>query len=558
MVLIVAALWLGKPLLMPIALGVVVAFALLPLARTLERLWLPRAVAVAFTIALALAAVGGFGVVLVNQVDSLSEELSHYTSKMRRKVRELRTGSSSALDKIEDTVNKVSEVLDEEAKKNANATRVRVVPDPLSPSQRIRTALEPLFEPLASVVLVLVLVIYMLGSREDLRNRILRLAGREQLTVTTRMMDEALSRVSRYLFAQTLINVCFGALIGGGLYWIGVPYALLWGVITAVLRFVPYVGSLMAGAMASAMAFAVFPGWTETLETISLYVGLDITVGYFVEPLVIGRRTGVSSLALLISAIFWTWIWGPAGLVLATPMTVCVAVLGREVPQLEFLAVLLSDEPALEPEVVYYQRLLARDEDEASDIFERERREIGSTAALDQLVLPSLVLAANACDRDQISEEDFAFVLATAAETMQHLPAEKDASTTLRERPRIALACSTGTRANAILLNGLAYVLSAYGYQLKTMGAEELGAASQAPELACLVAFPASAGAESRALCRAFRSAFPETPLLVLRPGLAGHEAGRAIARLREAGATEVSVGLAEVGRWCERTRAAA
>ena len=199
-------------------------------------------------------------------------------------------------------------------------------------------------------------------------------------------MDEAAHRVSQFLVWQTLINIAFGALVAAGLYWIGVPYAALWGGFTAVLRFVPYVGTLLSALMPATLAFATFPGWTETLQTLALFLTLDFVTAYFVEPVVFGQRTGVSSFALLISALFWIWVWGPVGLLLATPLTVCIAVLGRHVRSLRFLAVIFADEPALTPHVRFYQRLLARDEDEATSLVDRKRAELGTVGVMDHVL----------------------------------------------------------------------------------------------------------------------------------------------------------------------------
>lgn len=330
-VLVTALLWAAKAVLLPLALGIILAFTLTPLVRFCDRLRLPRFLGVALTMLLALGAVGGVGYVIADQFSDLSSQVTRYTSQMREKAADLRMGNDAAFRKFTRTVERVTEQLDGNAADLRNAQPVRVVPPRLTPAEILRDAAATIFEPVASAVIVLVLVAFMLGQREDLRDRLIRLSGTSNVTLTTRFMDEAAERVSRFLVAQTLINICLGALVAGGLYWIGVPYAALWGGLTAVLRFVPYVGTLLAALLPACLAFAIFPGWVETLQTLAMFLVLDMVTGYFVEPVLFGQRTGVSSFALLISALFWIWVWGPVGLLLSTPLTVCIAVLGRHV-----------------------------------------------------------------------------------------------------------------------------------------------------------------------------------------------------------------------------------
>jgi predicted PurR-regulated permease PerM len=406
LVLVVAVLWAGKAILLPLALGIVLAFLLTPLVRVFDRARFPRSAGVALTMLLALGIVGGIGYVVFDQFAELSTEVTRYTSSMRRKVADLRIGDDVALRQLTRTVDRVTEQLDDNAAELKRSQPVRVVAPRPTPSERLRDATETVFEPIISAVIVIALVAFMLGQREDLRDRFIRLLGADSVSLTTRLMDEAAHRVSQFLLWQTLINVVFGALVAAGLYWIGVPYAALWGGLTAVLRFVPYVGTLLSVAMPASLAFATFPGWTETLQTIGLFLTLDLMAAWFIEPLVFGHRTGVSSFALLVSALFWIWVWGPVGLLLATPLTVCFAVLGRHIRSLRFLAVILADEPALPPHMRFYQRLLARDEDEASVLVERKHAESGSVGVIDELLLPALLLLAHHRSQNEITEED--------------------------------------------------------------------------------------------------------------------------------------------------------
>ena len=284
--------------------------------------------------------------------------------------------------------------------------QVLVIPSEPTDVERFWEMVEPIFEPLARVGIVLVLTIFMLIQREDLRNRFIRLVGQGRMTLTTQTMDEAGQRISRFLLTQSVINAGFGLIVATALFWIGVPYAILWGVTAALLRFVPYVGSLLAMLLPTALAFVLFDGWSRTLATLGLFLSLDAVTANVIEPLLIGRHTGVSSLALLVSALFWTWLWGPVGLILSTPLTVCLAVLGKHVPRLEFLAVLLGDEPALETDISFYQRLLAGDEDEASEIVEQQLQTTSREQVFDEMLVPTLLLAERDRVREAISESE--------------------------------------------------------------------------------------------------------------------------------------------------------
>ena len=228
----------------------------------------------------------------------------------------------------------------------------------------------PLVAPIATAGLVVVFVIFMLLQREDLRDRIIRLVGASDVARATEAMDDAAKRISRYLLMQLVINVLYGIPVGIGLYFIGVPNPILWGLLATVLRFIPYLGPVIAALFPIALSFAVAPGWTLPLLTIALFVTLELFSNNVLEPWLYGSSTGLSPVAVLVAAVFWTTLWGPVGLLLSTPLTVCLVVLGRHVPQLGFFDVLLGDEPALPPELKFYQRLLARDPEEATELAE--------------------------------------------------------------------------------------------------------------------------------------------------------------------------------------------
>ena len=542
--LVVLVLWAGKTVLIPLALGVVLAFLLTPVVRLFDRWRLPRFIGVTLTMMLALSVVGGIGYVAFNQFSELSMQVSKYTSSMRRKVGELRLGDQAALTRFTRTVDRVAEQLDDNAQDLRRAQPVRVVPARLTPVQRMREAGQTVFEPVASAIIVLALVAFMLAQREDLRDRVIRLIGAESVTLTTRLLDEAAHRVSQYILAQTLVNIAFGALVTAGLYWIGVPYAALWGGLTAVLRFVPFVGTLLSALSPALLAFATFPGWAETLQTLALFGVLDLLTAYFVEPLVFGQRTGVSSFALLVSALFWIWVWGPIGLLLATPLTVCIAVLGRHVASLRFLAVIFADEPALTPHVRFYQRLLARDEAEASALIEQKTAELGPVGLIDQVLAPALALVVQHREQEEITEEDARFVLDVTAETVMQLPGPAaDASAEI-------VGLATRTPADQMMLEMLraASTEAAIDVVPAELTPEQAvqRVVQKRPRAVCVVALSPTRGSEVRNYCRRLRAELPECRLIVLRPTLADADASTSTTRMKDAGADDVTGSVQE------------
>lgn len=533
--LVVAVLWAAKAILLPLALGIILAFALTPVVRMFDRTRLPRFAGVALTMLLALGIVGGIGYVVIDQFAELSTQLTRYTSSMRQKVAELRPGKDATFSQLSRTVDRVTEQLDDNLADVRRAQTVRVV-TPRSSAERLRESANTVFEPVASTIIVIALVAFMLGQREDLRDRFIRLFGSASVSLTTRLMDEAAYRVSQFLLWQTLINVLFGALVAAGLYWIGVPYAALWGGFTAVLRFVPYVGTLLSVLMPASLAFATFPGWAETVQTLALFLTLDFVTAWFIEPMVFGRRTGVSSFALLVSALFWIWVWGPIGLLLSTPLTVCIAVLGRNVRSLRFLAVIFAEEPALTPHIRFYQRLLARDEDEATSLVERKREELGNVGVIHEVLMPALLLVSQHRTQNEITEEDAMFILDVINEIVQQMaPAEGN----LPVAPVIGLAARTPEDQTALeLLRAAVGPKALTLIPLDLSGDEALtDAIQQRPVAVCIGAISPTRGAEVRNFCRRLRNAVPQTKVIVLRPVVLDVEAERSSTRMHEAGA---------------------
>jgi predicted PurR-regulated permease PerM len=553
-VLLVAIADRAKEVLIPLTLSVVVAFALTPAVTKLER-HIGRALSVALVVLLALGAVSGFGLLLKRQLGDLANQMTRYSESMRRKVASLR-GAPGGLVGLSKTVDKVVLELDERVAENRDARPVRIVPAEASAFDRITATLEPLLKPLGSAVIVLVLVIFLLGRREDLRDRFIRLAGRRNVTLTTRALDDAGDRISRFLVVQSAINGAFGALATIGLLMIGVPYAPLWGVVAAVLRFIPFVGTMLGMLLPTVLAFAQLEGWWPMLETMALFTGLDLVAAYAVEPLAVGRQTGVSSLAMVVMAIFWTWLWGLPGLVLSTPLTVCLAVLGHRVPRLEFLAIILGDDPPLEPELVFYQRLLARDDDEAAAILERSPAGEAPEVVLDTLVVPALLLAEQDHARGEIGDPDHQEILRTMRALVggpsgeDGPPPEVDPAASVLPRPRI-LGVAAQTVADDLLWEMLARVLDPARFTVRSVGAEalasEVTAASEidAPHLVCITSCPPGGLSHVRYLCKRLRRKRSDLPIVVLRPGTAP-ETSALVKALAAEGVARVVFTLAE------------
>jgi predicted PurR-regulated permease PerM len=411
LVVVVGALYLGSEILIPLALAILLSFALAPIVIRLRRWGLGRIPSVLAVVLLLFIALASLGSIVAAQLADLATNLPTYEWNLRTKIRELRIAvpSGGVVERTSDMLRDLRQELQEvtnppgaeaegEASPSGGGEQVKPVlvqvqsPQP-TPLETLRDVGVPLIAPFATAGLVVVLVIFMLLQREDLRDRVLRLVGGREVARATEAMDDAAGRISRYLLMQLIINLLYGIPVGIGLYVIGVPNPILWGCLATVLRFIPYLGPVIAALFPIALSFAVAPGWTLPILTIALFIVLELFSNNVLEPWLYGSNTGLSPVAVLVAAVFWTMLWGPLGLLMSTPLTVCLVVLGRHVPQLGFFDVLLGDEPALSPEVKFYQRLLARDPVEAAELAE-EYLEDGSLDKLyDTVILPALVHA---------------------------------------------------------------------------------------------------------------------------------------------------------------------
>lgn len=404
--LVVAALYLGQGILVPFALAVLLAFVLDPLVTRLRRPWLPRAAAVGLVIATMVALLGGLSLYVGSQVAELGRDLPRYQSTIQKKLRMLRQavvdrggslgGASRVVDVVEREFDAARRALQPgPASAGRTPLPVRVHPTPASPLQALADVALPVLTPLATAAMSLVFLIFILIDRSDLRERLLRFAGAD-LRRATAAVDEAARRVSRYLTVQLGLNLAFGCALGLGLWLIGVPGALLWGVLGAVLRYVPYVGGLVAAVCPALMAFAVDDGWSLLLWTVTLVLVLEVLINSVVEPWLYGASAGIARVALLLSAAFWAALWGPVGLLLATPVTVCLVVMGRHLRPLRFLDHLLGSTPVFDAPTRLYQRLLAGDVEEAIELAEQELRSGSLSGFLRDTGVPALQQASRA------------------------------------------------------------------------------------------------------------------------------------------------------------------
>jgi predicted PurR-regulated permease PerM len=459
---IIAFMYFTGEILKPLALSVLLSFALSPVAGFFERLGLPRAGASVLTVVIVLALMGGIGYVVGQQVTALASHLPDYQENIETKLRKvIKPAQQSTRDRLTNMVNEVTAKLEkprtERPGELMSIQRVQVVEQP-SFQERLRSASGPYLEFLGLGGLVLILVLFMLVGREDLRDRIVGLFGRRQVGLTTRTMEEIGRRISRYLATLALVNSSFGLVIGLGLALIGVPYAVLWGCLAAMLRFIPYVGPTIALALPLVFSFANFPGWIQPLEVVALFGTVELLLNSFLEPVLYGKTTGVSALALLIAAMFWTWLWGTLGLLLSTPMTVCLAVLGKYVPRLGFLSFLLDDKAELDPDLRLYQRLVALDRAGAEAVVAAALKVQPRVEVFDQVLIPALSRAEADAARGNLDDSEQAFVWDVISDVVDRLRGTEEFNLAAASPPTAphAQAAENGSTSAQVPIVGIA------------------------------------------------------------------------------------------------------
>ena len=415
--LIIAFLYVGGAIIEPLVIAGLLSFILAPVMRRLRTVGIPKGIAAIFSVALTLAIIGVLGTTLVLQVRQLAEELPTYETNLRMKIKLVggMPGASGVLERASGTLRDLQEELS--SAENAKSQRTTTRPDSSRPLpveihqpepqgfESIANLVRPLLSPLATSALVILFLLFILLQREDIRDRFLRLAGTGDLQRSTAALDDAATRLGRFFLMQLLLNTGFGIVIAAALFAIGVPNAILWGILAGVMRFVPFIGPIIAAFFPIVVAAAADPGWSMPLMTAALFLLAEPAAGQIVEPLVYGPRTGLSPVAVVLSTLFWTLLWGPVGLLLATPLTVCLVVLGKHIEALKFIDVLLGDDPPLLAEECFYQRVLSGDATDAAEQAEDQLKTLSLSAYYDDVAMKALILAQADAAEGKLSDE---------------------------------------------------------------------------------------------------------------------------------------------------------
>ncbi|HEY2018133.1 MAG TPA: AI-2E family transporter, partial [Bryobacteraceae bacterium] len=434
-VLTIAILFLAKVLFLPLAFSVLFAFLLAPLVNWLERLRLPRALASILVILLFAGILGAAAWMLFTQLVAVTNDLPIYRDNIAQKMQAIHSPSNSAFSRARREVERLS---DQFGRSNSSAILPAEHPkadgQPLgsSPERPVQVRevarstgrldqLGGILEPLTTSFLCVVFTFFVLLQREDLRNRVIHLSGDRNLSMMTEAMKDASARITRYFSLQLLVNLIYGTLVFIALYAVGLPHAILFGSMAGLLRFVPYLGAPVAALLPTLLSLAVFHGWTHSLLIMGTFALLEIVTANYAEPRIYGKHTGLSSLAILVAAAFWTLIWGPVGLILSVPLTVCLIVIGRHVPALEFLTVMLGDKPVVPPATCYYQRLLAHDEREAGDILDTCLKDSSLQCIFDSVLVPALIMSEQDRLEGDLDTSSVEFIRQTTRELIEEL-----------------------------------------------------------------------------------------------------------------------------------------
>ncbi len=562
LVLVVATLYWAQKILIPLVLAVLLTFILSPLVTLLQRRGVPRIVAALLVVVLAMLVLGGIGTGLALQVRRLAGQLPQYKDNIARKVAGVRgLGEGGWLQNIRNTYHEIAR--GDKPEGQAGATPAPGPSPATTGLSEFGTMIGPVAELVATAGLVVVLVIFMLIQREVLRNRLMQLVPHGRLLVTTRALTEAAERLSHFLMMQLAVNAGYGVVVGLGLYLIGVPYALVWGILVAFLRYFPFVGTWVAVGLIVLFSVAAFPGWMQPLLALGLLLTVELIVANAVEPVLFGRSTGVSPLALLVAVAFWTWLWGIIGLILSTPVTVCLLVLGRHIPSLEFLGVVLGDEPALDPEINFYQRLLARDQDEATLLVEQYVHGPSPETVYDRVLIPALGLTKGDRERDDLTAGAEQFIYRAIREILDdlagppppenpvNLEATQAEATPVLAGPAVVLGCPARDEADALAFQMLGQMLPAAACRVEVLaggmltGEVAVRVRQERPAVVCIGALPPGGLAQARHLCKRLRGQCPTLKIIV---GIWGTTAGveEVAAQLRSSGADHLAASLME------------
>ncbi|GDX10510.1 ABC transporter permease [Verrucomicrobiota bacterium] len=547
---VVATLRYAQELFLPLVFAGLLSFLLSPLVRRLERWHLGRIGAVLVTATLTFVLIGALTYLVTSQFLDLAGSLPKYRANLIARVTALKTSENNPLRLAVRTISEVTAALNKEeaaarapaATDKARPTRVEVVETADGSVRMLMSMLWPVVGPLGNAAVVIVIAIFMLLAGQDLRDRLIHLLGRGRLRMTTQALDDIAHRIRAYLRALLLINASFGLAIGVGLYFIGIPNAVFWGLLAMVLRFLPYIGPWLAAAFPVALSMAVFGSWTQPLLVIGLFVVCELISNNVIEPWPYGTSTEISPLAVIVSALFWTWLWGGVGLVLATPLTVCLAVAGKYLPGLSFLDLLLGDKPSISPGDRLYQRLLALNEEDAGEIIEKHTREQSALSAFDDAVIPAL----------RSIEADFrAGVLSDVARTdachmLRQIITDLAAPIVASDATNASVLCIPASHeGDELAALMLAQVLAESGVAATVFSSTLLAgesieqAAALAPSIVCISSLPPVSTIAARTLCKRLRARLPSARILVglWQPDDAEFTARRM--RLGKAGADE-------------------
>jgi predicted PurR-regulated permease PerM len=543
---VTGALYLAKGVLVPLTLAVLLSFLLSPVCDRLERWRFGRIPAVVVTALLAFTMLGVVAWMAVVQMTNLAPKLPEYQENIQAKLHSTNEFVGNLLSKITRTAENQDRKLSPLEQTEGPQSReerpysVRVISTPPSPLQVITGMFGTLLEVMGSTGIVIVLVVFFLVRREDLRDRFIRLVGKGDVTVTTQAIEDAATRVSRYLSMQLVLNVSFGVAVALGLYLIGVPSAILWGILGATLRFIPYIGAWIAAAVPIGLSLAISTGWVAPMLTVGLFAALELFIGNVMEPWLYGKNTGVSPVAVLVAAVFWTWLWGAVGLLLATPLTVCLMVIGKYVPQLSFLDILLGNEEVFEPKKRVYQRLLAGDQEEANELIDGYLEHMPLGELYDTVLIPALALAETHWTRGEINEDRHKLIFQSLKETVEELgerqqdirtkesakatkepEGNSDSVVSTNASSLCVLCLPARDEADEIAGRMLAQLLAAQGCVVEAVSVTALASEmvdlveQRKADVVCISAMPPAAAAHARYLCKRLQGRFPDAHLIV-------------------------------------------
>jgi predicted PurR-regulated permease PerM len=556
-VLVVAVLYWAQAVLVPVALAMLLTFVLAPPVAWLQR-WVGRAPAVLLVVVLVFAGLGLAAWGLAWQMEHLVEDLPGYRANIRTKIADVRiAGKGSSVEKLQETLAGIKADLDTPETPKGTVSRPLVVSNQVTGLLGFAW-LGPVVGPLSTAGLVAVMIVFMLLERRDLRDRLIGLIGHGQLATTTKALDEAASRVSRQLLMQSLVSLLYGVAVFVGLYFLRVPYPLVWATLGAVLRFIPYVGPLLGAGAPILVSLAALDGWTGPLIVFALFVVLELFTNLVLETVLYAGAVGVSQVVLLVSVAFWTWLWGPLGLLMASPLTVCLVVLGKHTPGLTFLGILMDDTSALAPEYGFYQRLVARDQSEAAELIDNHISTQAPASVYDALLLPALGYAERDRLEHQLSPDEEVAVIDAIRElssdaagiirrhTETSAVAGAEPSLLSPREPLRVLACAVNGAADEVALGMLAHLLDGLPIALEITGTrmQALQLVSLVEDrkfsVVCFADLPPSSSSKTRYLVRRLRSALPELRIAVGRwaPAALADESSQP---LHDAGANHVA-----------------